>query len=60
MENSDLADVTPSMHGQFYGGDCYLVLYTYMKAGQPHYILYTWQVGVSPERDDSKQEIIFC
>lgn len=45
LENSELADVKTSMYGQFYGGDCYLVLYTYLKAGQPHYILYMWQVG---------------
>lgn len=44
IENLELAEVKPSMYGQFYGGDCYLVLYTYLKAGQKHYILYTWQV----------------
>lgn len=32
-------------HGFFYGGDCYLVLYTYDVNGKPHYILYIWQVG---------------
>lgn len=32
-------------HGFFYGGDCYLVLYTYDVNGKPCYILYIWQVG---------------
>lgn len=32
-------------HGFFYGGDCYLVLYTYDVNGKPHYILYIWQVS---------------
>lgn len=30
-------------HGFFYGGDCYLVLYTYDVNGKPCYILYIWQ-----------------
>uniref|UniRef100_A0A674PCZ0 Villin like n=1 Tax=Takifugu rubripes TaxID=31033 RepID=A0A674PCZ0_TAKRU len=55
LENSELAEVKPSMYGQFYGGDCYLVLYTYLKAGQPHYILYMWQ-----GRHASKDEIAEC
>lgn len=42
-----LADVKPNMYGQFYGGDCYLVLYTYLNAGQQHYILYMWEVSDS-------------
>lgn len=45
IENLELADVKPNMYGQFYGGDCYLVLYTYLKAGQQHYILYMWEVS---------------
>lgn len=44
IENLELVDVKPSMYGQFFGGDCYLVLYTYLKAGQQHYILYLWEV----------------
>lgn len=47
IENLELADVKPNMYGQFYGGDCYLVLYTYLKAGQQHHILYMWEVGAS-------------
>lgn len=34
-------------HGFFYGGDCYLVLYTYEVNGKPHHILYIWQVGLA-------------
>ncbi|XP_043939326.1 advillin-like isoform X2 [Protopterus annectens] len=43
IENLELKEVEPRYHGQFYGGDCYLVLYTYAKAGKPQYILYIWQ-----------------
>ncbi|KAK5849642.1 hypothetical protein PBY51_013959 [Eleginops maclovinus] len=43
IENLELAEVNPSTYGQFYGGDCYLVLYTYQISNQQHYILYMWQ-----------------
>uniref|UniRef100_A0AAY4CKL1 HP domain-containing protein n=1 Tax=Denticeps clupeoides TaxID=299321 RepID=A0AAY4CKL1_9TELE len=29
IENLELVAVEPSLHGYFYGGDCYLILYTY-------------------------------
>uniref|UniRef100_A0A3Q1HWR2 Villin-like n=1 Tax=Acanthochromis polyacanthus TaxID=80966 RepID=A0A3Q1HWR2_9TELE len=43
IENLELAEVDPSTYGQFYGGDCYLVLYSYQRAHQLQYILYMWQ-----------------
>ncbi|KTF87134.1 hypothetical protein cypCar_00041142, partial [Cyprinus carpio] len=43
IENLELKEVNPSTYGQFYGGDCYLVLYTYNRANKPQYILYMWQ-----------------
>ncbi|XP_049912534.1 villin-1 isoform X2 [Epinephelus moara] len=43
IENLELAEVNPSTYGQFYGGDCYLVLYTYQKSGREQYIVYMWQ-----------------
>lgn len=44
IENLELAEVNPSNYGQFYGGDCYLVLYMYQRSGRQEYILYMWQV----------------
>ncbi|XP_026534676.1 villin-1-like [Notechis scutatus] len=43
IENREMVPVNPKTYGQFYGGDCYLVLYTYTKSGRPHYIIYMWQ-----------------
>ncbi|XP_021325989.1 villin-like protein isoform X3 [Danio rerio] len=43
IENLELKEVDRSTYGQFYGGDCYLVLYTYNRANKPQYILYIWQ-----------------
>ncbi|XP_077185065.1 advillin [Paroedura picta] len=43
IENLELVPVERQWHGFFYGGDCYLVLYTYEINRKPHYILYIWQ-----------------
>ncbi|XP_077909363.1 advillin isoform X2 [Ictidomys tridecemlineatus] len=47
IENLELVPVEHQWHGFFYGGDCYLVLYTYEVNGKPNYILYIWQGGTS-------------
>ncbi|XP_021097051.1 advillin isoform X3 [Heterocephalus glaber] len=43
IENLELVPVEHQWYGFFYGGDCYLILYTYEVNGRPHYILYIWQ-----------------
>ncbi|NWI12605.1 VILI protein, partial [Crypturellus soui] len=55
IEDLRMKPVDPKKYGQFYGGDCYLVLYTYMRSGRPHYILYMWQ-----GRHASVDEITAC
>ncbi|KAM4534393.1 villin-1 isoform 1-T1 [Odontesthes bonariensis] len=55
IENLELAEVNPSTYGQFYGGDCYLVLYTYQRSNRQQYILYMWQ-----GRHATKDEITAC
>lgn len=47
VESSGRVPVEEKSYGQFYGGDCYIILYTYGK-GQ---IIYTWQ-GSSSSVDD--------
>uniref|UniRef100_A0A667ZU83 Scinderin n=1 Tax=Myripristis murdjan TaxID=586833 RepID=A0A667ZU83_9TELE len=47
VESSGRVPVDPKTYGQFYGGDCYIILYTYHK-GQ---IIYTWQ-GASSTMDE--------
>uniref|UniRef100_A0A669BVG9 Scinderin n=1 Tax=Oreochromis niloticus TaxID=8128 RepID=A0A669BVG9_ORENI len=47
VESSGRVPVDPKNYGQFYGGDCYIILYTYRK-GQ---IIYTWQ-GASCSVDE--------
>lgn len=55
IENLELQELHPSSYGQFYGGDCYLVLYAYRKANQLRYILYMW-LG----RHATQDEITAC
>ncbi|XP_063063521.1 advillin [Engraulis encrasicolus] len=55
IEHHELQELHPSSFGQFYGGDCYLVLYTYLRANRPQYILYMW-LG----RHATQDEITAC
>ncbi|XP_037829188.1 villin-1 isoform X2 [Kryptolebias marmoratus] len=55
IEKLELAEVKPNLHGQFYGGDCYLVLYTYQVANKKQHILYMWQ-----GRHATRDEITAC
>ncbi|XP_041790753.1 scinderin like a [Chelmon rostratus] len=43
VEGGEKVPVDPSTYGQFYGGDCYLVLYSYNTGGREKHIIYTWQ-----------------
>uniref|UniRef100_H3DLM0 Advillin n=1 Tax=Tetraodon nigroviridis TaxID=99883 RepID=H3DLM0_TETNG len=43
IENLELVPVDPGCLGYFYGGDCYLVLYTYLVNNRKSYVLYIWQ-----------------
>ncbi|XP_036376713.1 advillin [Megalops cyprinoides] len=55
IEDLELRELHPSSYGQFYGGDCYLVLYTYKRSNQLQYILYMW-LG----RHATQDEITAC
>uniref|UniRef100_A0A8C6XJX7 Villin like n=1 Tax=Naja naja TaxID=35670 RepID=A0A8C6XJX7_NAJNA len=41
IENREMVPVNPKTYGQFYGGDCYLILYTYTKSAN-HFLLLLW------------------
>ncbi|MEQ2161148.1 hypothetical protein GOODEAATRI_006819, partial [Goodea atripinnis] len=42
VEGGDRVLVDPSTHGHFYGGDCYLILYSYKQGSREQHIIYTW------------------
>ncbi|XP_032905039.1 gelsolin isoform X1 [Amblyraja radiata] len=52
IEGSDKVLVDPGTHGQFYGGDCYIILYAYTFGGRSGHIIYFWQGS-----DSSQDEI---
>ena len=43
IENFEMAPVDPKMYGQFFGGDSYVILYTYILNNKENYIIYFWQ-----------------
>ncbi|XP_042353278.1 scinderin like b isoform X2 [Plectropomus leopardus] len=43
--------VDPASYGHFYGGDCYLILYSYRLGGREQHIIYTWQ-GLKCTQDE--------
>lgn len=45
VEDLELVPVDPEWFGYFYGGDCYLILYTYLVHSRKCYLLYIWQVS---------------
>ncbi|XP_021109827.1 adseverin isoform X2 [Heterocephalus glaber] len=47
VESNGRIEIDPNSYGEFYGGDCYIILYTYPR-GQ---IIYTWQ-GANATRDE--------
>jgi hypothetical protein len=42
VQDFDLAPVEPSKYGQFFGGDSYVIQYTYLKNKIENYIIYFW------------------
>jgi len=52
VEDFKKQPVPGGMYGQFYGGDSYVLLYTYLKGGSEEYIIYFWQ-----GRTSSKDEV---
>jgi len=48
VETQELVPVEQRWVGHFYGGDCYLVLYTYYVGPKVNRIIYIWQVRACP------------
>lgn len=46
VENFELAPVPTEKHGLFFGGDSYVLKYTYSERGRESYIIYFWQVRI--------------
>ena len=46
IKGFELEEVPPKSHGVFYSGDCYVILYTYLKNNREKHIIYFWLVSV--------------
>lgn len=51
VQDFDLKPVRKQDIGLFYGGDCYVILYTYQVNGKDNYIIYYWQ-GAKSSTDE--------
>ncbi|XP_072220495.1 scinderin like b [Leuresthes tenuis] len=51
VENGEKVPVDPDTYGHFYGGDCYLILYSYRQGSREQHIIYTWQ-GLKCTQDE--------
>ncbi|KAF6730771.1 Gelsolin [Oryzias melastigma] len=51
VENGEKVPVDSTSHGLFYGGDCYLILYSYRQGAREQHIIYTWQ-GLKCTQDE--------
>ena len=54
-----LQAVDPAKYGQFYGGDSYVLLYTYLKNRKEEYIIYFW-LGGSSSQDEKAAAALFA
>jgi len=51
VENFELAPWPKERYGEFYGGDSYVLLYTYLVNSKENYIIYFWQ-GLDSSQDE--------
>ena len=43
IEDFEMAPLERSLYGQFFGGDSYVILYTYLVNNKENWIIYFWQ-----------------
>nr|XP_023665346.1 gelsolin-like [Paramormyrops kingsleyae] len=58
IEGSDKVPVDPSLYGQFFGGDSYIILYNYQHGGRRGQIIYIWQGTDSTQDEIGKSAIL--
>jgi len=58
IEDLKPSPVPKDLYGLFYGGDSYIIKYTYIKGGKECYIIYFWQ-GNQSSQDEKAASAIF-
>ncbi|XP_050417985.1 advillin isoform X1 [Patella vulgata] len=51
VNDFELVEVEKGHYGEFFGGDCYVIKYTYQVNNRPHYIIYYW-LGAKSSADE--------
>jgi len=59
IENNEMVPQPEDTYGVFYTGDCYVIQYTYKKAGKEKYIIYFWQ-GAKSTTDERGASAIYA
>ncbi|XP_014671619.1 PREDICTED: gelsolin, cytoplasmic-like isoform X2 [Priapulus caudatus] len=59
IEQFEMVPVDPSIHGWFFGGDSYILKYSYMKDNRDFYIVYFWQ-GLKSSQDEKAASAILA
>lgn len=57
IENFELAPVDPAIYGFFFGGDSYIIKYTYKKGYSDRYVIYFWQGNESSQDEKAASAI---
>lgn len=57
VENFELAPIDPAIYGFFFGGDSYVIKYTYKKGYSERYIIYFWQGNESSQDEKAASAI---
>ncbi|XP_066975023.1 villin-1-like isoform X2 [Macrobrachium rosenbergii] len=52
VKNFELIPVPDHEYGQFFMGDCYIILYAYLEGSKEHYLLYYW-IGNDASQDEA-------
>jgi len=52
VKDFELIPVPENQYGEFYMGDCYIILYAYLQGNMEHYLLYYW-IGVDASQDEA-------
>ncbi|XP_064474510.1 gelsolin, cytoplasmic-like isoform X1 [Ornithodoros turicata] len=57
VENFELAPIDPAINGFFFGGDSYVLKYTYNKGYSERYVIYFWQGNESSQDEKAASAI---
>lgn len=57
IEDFEMVPLEEEKHGMFFGGDSYVIKYSYEKEGRPAYIVYFWQGGESSQDEKAASAI---